>query len=195
MWDRICTFIGIVIFTPDVYIFYSDAGSEVVFRNRQVMVTSFGCYSSGGASKSPDCWGSCNVQGKTGEGEMENDRGMVMVDECVVYIRNLGGRLVLIFTRAGILVCVVGVVVVGVVFFRERSLSVTEVECLGVGVGLVGGGIFDLGGDFVAVVVKKGVEDFELVVKTVVRLVGDCLSGSMYLHLVCSYISSSKLYI
>ena len=35
----------------------------------------------------------------------------------------------LIFIRTGIFVCVVVVVVVEVVFFRERSLSATEVEC------------------------------------------------------------------
>ena len=29
MWDRICIFIGIVIFSPDVYIIHSVAGSEV----------------------------------------------------------------------------------------------------------------------------------------------------------------------
>ena len=52
--------------------------------------------------------------------------------------------LMLIIIRACILVCVVIVVVVGVVFFGERSLSVTEVECLGVNFELVGGGIFDL---------------------------------------------------
>ena len=38
-----------------------------------------------------------------------------------------------------------------------------EVECLG----YVGFGIFDLGGDFVAVVVKVEMEDVELVVKVV----------------------------
>lgn len=31
------------------------------------------------------------------------------------------------------------------VFFGERNLSVMKVECLGVGFGLLGGGIFDLG--------------------------------------------------
>ena len=48
-----------------------------------------------------------------------------MKDECVDCIRNLGRRLVFIFIRAGILVCVVRVVVVvvGVVFFGRRSLS------------------------------------------------------------------------
>ena len=43
MWDRICIFIGIVIFIPDLYIFHSNVGSEVVFQNCQVMVTSLGC--------------------------------------------------------------------------------------------------------------------------------------------------------
>ena len=57
-----------------------------------------------------------------------------------------GGMLVLIFIIAGILVCVVGVMLVGVVFFREHSLLVTEVECLGVGFVLVGGSIFYFSG-------------------------------------------------
>ena len=30
MWDRICIFIGIVIFSRDVYILHSGTGSEVV---------------------------------------------------------------------------------------------------------------------------------------------------------------------
>ena len=53
--------------------------------------------------------------GKMGEVEVEDDRGLVMEDECMIHIQNLGGRLVLIFIRAGILVCLVAVVVVGVV--------------------------------------------------------------------------------
>lgn len=97
------------------------------------MVTSLGC-----------C---CRYREKMGEGEMENDRGMVTEVEYVVFIRNLGGRLVLIFIMAGILVCVVGVVLQGVVFCREHSLLVTEVDCLEVDFVLVGGGIFSLGGN------------------------------------------------
>ena len=103
-----------------------------------------------------------------------------MEDECEVYIRNLGGCLVLIFIRADILVCVMAVVVVGVMFFRKRVLSVTEVECLGVSFGLVGGGIFNLSGGFVVLVVEVRLEDLELVVKAVVRLIWGCLSGMMY---------------
>ena len=99
----------------------------------------------GDAPQTPDGWISCNIRGKIGEGEIEDDRGMVMEVERVVRIQNLGGRLVLIFIRAGISVCVVEGVVVEVVFFRERSLSVTEVECLGVRFGLVRGGICNLG--------------------------------------------------
>ena len=54
--------------------------------------------------------------------------------------------------------------------------------------GLVGGGIFNLGGDF-AVVVKVEVEDFELVVKIFVRLVWDCSNGGMYIFWVLSLMS------
>lgn len=45
---------------------------------------------------------------------MEDNRDMVVEDECVVCIQNLGGSLVLIFIRASILICVVAVVVMGV---------------------------------------------------------------------------------
>ena len=45
MWDGICIFIGIVIFSPHVYIFHSGARSEVLFQNRQVIVTFLGCRS------------------------------------------------------------------------------------------------------------------------------------------------------
>ena len=68
-----------------------------------------------------------------GAREVEDDIGMVMEVECVVCIRNLGGRLVLIFIMAGVLVCVVGEVLEGVVFCREHSLLVMEVQCLGGG--------------------------------------------------------------
>ena len=47
---------------------------------------------------------SCNVWGKMGEGEMEDDRGIFIGDECEVDMQNLGGRLVLMLMRAGILV-------------------------------------------------------------------------------------------
>ena len=62
-----------------------------------------------------------------------------MEDEYVVHIQNLGGSLVLIFIRAGILVCLEAVVVVVLFFFGERSLSITEAECLEVDFRLVGG--------------------------------------------------------
>ena len=38
-----CIFIGIVIFCPEMHIFHSDAGAEVVLQNCQVIVASFGC--------------------------------------------------------------------------------------------------------------------------------------------------------
>ena len=77
-----------------------------------------------------------------------------MEDEYVVHIQNLGGGLVSIFIRAGILVCLEAVVVVVVVFFGERSLSITEVECLKVDFRQVGDIIFDLGGDLMVLVVE-----------------------------------------
>ena len=53
-----------------------------------------------------------------GGGEKEDNRGIVMKVECMDYIENLGGRLVLIFIRAGSLVCFGGN---GVVFFSENG--------------------------------------------------------------------------
>ena len=78
---------------------------------------------------------------------------------------------------------VVVVVAVGVMsFFEKRCLSVTEleVECLGVGFGLVGGDTFNLGGGFVAVVVEMELDDLELQVGDVFRLVWGCLNGRLY---------------
>ena len=85
--------------------------------------------------------------------------------------------------RAGILLGEAVVVAVGVMvvaaavgvmsFLEKRSLLVMkmEVEYLGVSFELVGGNILNLGGVFVAVVVEMKVEDFELEVEVVVRLV------------------------
>ena len=120
--------------------------------------------------QSPDYCSSSNVQGKMGKGEMEDDRGMVIEVEGMVFVRNLGMRQILKFMRAGISVCVVVVVVRGV--FGEYSLSVMEVECSGVGFQLVGVSIFMLSRAFVVVVVVVEVEmeDSELGVECVIRL-------------------------
>lgn len=59
---------------------------------------------------------------KMGEGETKDDIGMVMEDESEVCIGNLGGRLVLLFIRASISVCLMVMVVVGVVFLGECFL-------------------------------------------------------------------------
>ena len=75
---------------------------------------------------------------------------------------NLGGRLMSILMRAGILVGGVIVVAVGIVSFsKEQCLSLIEVEFWRVGYGLVGRDIFDFGGGFVVVVVEE-VNDLEL---------------------------------
>ena len=49
MWNRICIFVDIVVFSADVYIFHNGAVSEVVFQN-------------------------CQVTGKMDEGEMKNEK-------------------------------------------------------------------------------------------------------------------------
>ena len=69
--------------------------------------------------------------GQMGEGEMDDDRGIVMEVEFVISMQNLGGRLVFIFIKAGILVFMVEVTVMGIMLFGEHSFLVTEVECLG----------------------------------------------------------------
>ena len=82
---------------------------------------------------------------------------------------------------AGILVGDVVVVAMGVMpSFEKRCLSVTEVECVGVGFGLVEGDIFDMAGNVHAVVVEMEVDDLELEVQFVVRLVWSCLNGRLY---------------
>ena len=55
-----------------------------------------------------------------------------------------------------------------------------EVKCLGVGFGLVGGNVFDLGEGFVAVVVEMEVDNLDSEVGAVVRLVWNCLNGRLY---------------
>ena len=128
MWNRICIFLAFIFnFYFNLYVFSSG---KVVLQKRQVIVTSLGCRcrhsvrwgGAGGAPQSPDCGIFCNVRGKKGEGEMEDDRGMAMEFESMISIQNLGGRQMLRFMRAGISVCVVVVLVVGMVFFGECSL-------------------------------------------------------------------------
>ena len=53
-------------------------------------------------------------------------------------------------------------------------------ECLGVSFGLAEDYIFDLGGLFVAMVVEIEVDNLELEVGVVVRLVWGCLNGRLY---------------
>ena len=82
MCSRNCVFIIIIIIIIIINIAFFVVG--VMFQNSQVVVTSFGsCWYSGGAHQSPDCWGSCNVQGKTGT------RGwrVIMVSLWKMYVR------------------------------------------------------------------------------------------------------------
>ena len=51
---------------------------------------------------------------------MEGDSGIVMEDVCEDNMQNLGGRLVLMLMRAGILVGEVVMVAVGVTYFSEK---------------------------------------------------------------------------
>ena len=73
------------------------------------------------------------------------------------------------------------VVAVGVISFSEkRCSSVTEVECLRVGFGLVEGDILDLSEGFIALVVEMEVDDLELEVGAAVRLFWGCLNWRLY---------------
>ena len=156
-------------------------------------MTSFGwCWCSGDTPQSPDCWSSCNVRGNVGAGGgMKDGSGIVMEDVCGDNMRNLGGRLVLMLMRVGILVggvvvVAVGVMVmveVGVVSFSEGScLLVAEMECVAVGCGLVGGDVLNFGGSFVVVVVvvETVVGGSKLEVVAVVRIVWSCVNGELY---------------
>ena len=84
---------------------------------------------------------------KDGSRVMESDSGIITEDVCEDGMQYLSGRLILMLARAGILfgelvVVAVGVmlgVAVGVIsIFEKRCLSVTEVECLGLGFRKVG---------------------------------------------------------
>ena len=121
---------------------------------------------------------------------MEGESGVVMENVCGD-MRNLGGRLVLMLMRTGILVdgvvvVAVGVMVmveVGVVSFSEgRCLPVAEVECAVVGCGLVRVDVLNFGGGFVAVVVvvETMVGGSKLEVVAVVRIVWSCVNGELY---------------
>ena len=96
------------------------------------------------------------------QGGMEGGSGIVMEEVCGDDMWNLGGSLVLMLMRAGILVGGVVVVVVGVMvmvemgvvsFPKGRGLPVAEREGVVVGCGLVAGGVLNFGEGFVAVVV------------------------------------------
>ena len=81
-----------------------------MLQNRQVMVTSFGCcWYSGGAPRA-----SIVDAGEDGCRGMQGDSGIVIEDVCEDVMQNVGGRLVLMLMRAGILVGDVVVVAVGV---------------------------------------------------------------------------------
>ena len=43
-----------------------------------------------GGSQSPECCGSCKVRGKSWEGEIVGDKGMVTKEEGILFIRGLG---------------------------------------------------------------------------------------------------------
>ena len=157
------------------------------------MVTSFGCcWYTGSAPQSLDCWSSCNVQGKMSAGGMSCGSGVVMEDVCEVCVWNLDERLVLMLMRAVILVggqvvvaVRVMVVVLGMVSFEERYLSVMEVECWRLGFGLIGGDISKFGGGFLVVVVEMEVSDLELEVEDVVKMVWYCVNGKLFFFFFC----------
>ena len=56
------------------------------------MVTSFGCCCADcrEALQNPNCWRSCKIWGKMGEGEIEGDKDMLMEVECVWTLGRMG---------------------------------------------------------------------------------------------------------
>ena len=97
---------------------------------------------------------------------MRDEKDMI---RAVDGVPNMGRCKMFSCMRVGISVSMVAVVLVGavgVVCFGARFLSLGEVDCLG---GLEGE-IFELGRDFVIVVVKVGMETFELVPACGLRL-------------------------
>ena len=125
------------------------------------------------------------------QGGIKGDSGIVMEDVCGDNMRNLGGSLVLMLMRVGILVGGVVVVAVGVmvmvemevVSFSEGScLLLAEVECVAVGWGLVGGDVLNFGGSFVVVVVvvETVVGGSKLEVVPVVRINWSCVNGELH---------------
>ena len=65
------------------------------------------------------------VGGGAGGGRA-GDSYIVIKDVCEDGMRNLGGKLVLMFTRAGILVGDLVMMAVGVISISQRCMSVTE---------------------------------------------------------------------
>lgn len=112
---------------------------------------------------------------KTGEGQMGDDRNMVIEAEGIAFVKNVGGRQMLRFMRAGTSVCVM---LEGVVFFGKFSLLVIKLECSRMDFSLVGIFIFRLSVDFVVVEVEA--ENLELVVECVMRLILGCLNRRTY---------------
>ena len=128
---------------------------------------------------------------------MEGDSSIVTEDGCGDDMWSLGGRVVLMLMRAGILVGRVVVVVVGVMvmvhvvvvsFSGGRCMLLAEVECVVVvGCGLVGGNVLNFVGDFVAmvvvvvvvVVVETVVSGSKWEVVAVVRIVWSCVNGEL----------------
>ena len=111
------------------------------------------------------------MRGKMGEGEMEDEKGIVMDFEDMVCVRNLGGTDIDIHEGWYFILCGGGSGG-GRGIFPQMFLSVMEVVCSGVGFWLVEGGIFKLGGSFVVVVEVEN-EEFESVV--------ECVMGPVFL--------------
>ena len=124
------------------------------------MVISLGCYCrhGGGVPQNPDCCSSCNVQGKTREGGVDDGKGMVSDVEGV---RSLGGREMFSYMREGISVC--AVVVVLMVAVRVVVLMVV--------VGVVGVVVLTVVVGVVLLMVVVGVVVLMIVVGVVVLMI------------------------
>ena len=108
-------FLGIIVLGFYFNLYQFNSG-RVVLQKRQVIVTSLGyCYRHILHTKNPNCQSSWKVLGKIGEGELEDNSGIIMEVEGKICVQNLDRRLGM--KKKSLLVSVV-VVVVKVVFFR-----------------------------------------------------------------------------
>ena len=104
MFFTFCFIISICYFKC-VHCFFSGV-FYLIFRTAKLLSTSFD-WGRSGFSQSPNCWSSCNVWGKKGEGVVVGDKGVLMEGDGMVFVRGLGGKWMSKLMRADVVVWVV----------------------------------------------------------------------------------------